>query len=274
MSRGYCFLGQLEYWRIHWRCIGGILKILILGDTHADANHVRYALQQALEAGCEQIIQLGDFGYFPRLPEGQRFLEQISNPPLLIYWVDGNHEDHESLNHAATEPVEVAPNIFYLPRGYCWRLGDLKALALGGAYSIDQAYRTLGHTYFVEETLRTQDIQRALSAETVDIIFSHDCPIGVDLTQHLNRRSYRTGKYPLSDANRKDIQGIVEALNPFCLFHGHHHASYSARLQLPAGLSCSVRGLDRNQKPEKSWIILDTDQLKNEIWLDRGVWLN
>ncbi|MGG6263131.1 hypothetical protein ACQ4M3_07615 [Leptolyngbya sp. AN03gr2] len=61
------------------------MKILILGDTHADPAHIHYAIEKAQTNGCEQIIQVGDFGYFPWLSECAAFLDSLQLPLPLYY---------------------------------------------------------------------------------------------------------------------------------------------------------------------------------------------
>lgn len=54
-----------------------IRRVLIAGDTHGNTAWVETLTRTAAALGCPVIIQLGDFSYFPRLPEGPHFLAAV-----------------------------------------------------------------------------------------------------------------------------------------------------------------------------------------------------
>ncbi len=239
------------------------MKVLLVGDVHGDLNFMKYCLQYAIENGCDQILQLGDFHYYPYYAHGIRFLEGL-NSEIPVYWLDGNHEDHSVIAHRARSPLEVAHNIFYLPRGYTWQLGDLKALALGGAYSIDRHRGEKDYDWFEEEVLTDKDVERACQAGEVDIMFTHDCPIGVPIKTILGLHAK---EYKDAISNRKALQVVVDAVKPKYLFHGHYHVRYETDLN-----GCKIIGLHCNDKREQSIYLLDTEQLKMDVFLTTGKW--
>ena len=51
------------------------MKVYILGDTHGREDAVDLSVRRAKAEGCNQIIQVGDFGYWPHVPSGQSFME-------------------------------------------------------------------------------------------------------------------------------------------------------------------------------------------------------
>lgn len=225
------------------------MRILLLGDTHGSVDHIRFAVKKAIAQDCEQIIQLGDFGYFPGTPETDKFLEEISSPKIPIYFIDGNHDNHWMLNHKAENPVEICSGVFYLPRGYRWNIGIWTLAALGGAYSIDRQRRTLGIDFWEEEVISYSDVARTLRGGDIDILLCHDHPAKVPLTTikgngiRINREAMR---------NSETLQAVVEACNVRSVFHGHHHKFYETTID-------GVRycGLDCNHRPERSWIVLE-----------------
>ena len=125
-------------------------RVLLVGDSHGDAPFLCERLSTAKEVGCDLVFQLGDFGY----AFVDSFLKSVSHRavqtgiPLLF--IDGNHDNHPWLrqrvdadNGADAPFVEIAPEVFYVPRGSIWTWKQMTFLALGGAYSIDRAGRYL-----------------------------------------------------------------------------------------------------------------------------------
>lgn len=240
------------------------MKVLLVGDVHADLNFLQYCINYAQENECEKIIQLGDFGYYPYQVFGIRFLEGIETE-VPIYWIDGNHEDFSMLTPNVTSPAEVAPNVFYMPRGYTWQLGEMNAMALGGAYSIDRRGRTKNLDWFEEEVLNYQDIDKACSATGIDVMFTHDCPLGVPIQTILGSKAREIEE---AIPNRRALQGVFDVVKPKYLFHGHYHRRYQTELN-----GCKIVGLDCNNKRNgDSVYVLDTEQVKLGIFLETGTW--
>jgi DNA repair exonuclease SbcCD nuclease subunit len=98
-----------------------------------------------------------------------------------IYFCDGNHEDHRSLRklsaNSGKQPLNVGPNVFYMPRGSILCLPDgRKVLFMGGAQSIDKSRRTPGYDWFEQELIQPQDLLN-LPEVKIDIVISHACPL-------------------------------------------------------------------------------------------------
>jgi len=52
-------------------------RVLIAGDTHGNTAWVETLTRTAAAQECPVMIQAGDFGYFPSLPDGPRFLAAV-----------------------------------------------------------------------------------------------------------------------------------------------------------------------------------------------------
>lgn len=194
------------------------MRVLFVGDVHANRVFIKSVYQKAKDEEVDKIVQVGDFGWWPRTVPGQRFiylassLASQSNIPLLF--VDGNHEDHDQLPHDATEVVELEPGIHYLPRGVVTTLGDSRVLGIGGAVSVDRQWRTEHVDWFREETANFAAYNKAATAEgSIDIVLAHDLPAGVDLeldypvtpnvAAHCNL--HRIGMRELMDIHKPDL---------------------------------------------------------------------
>ncbi|MDL2060498.1 metallophosphoesterase [Mesosutterella sp. AGMB02718] len=166
----------------------GLDKVLFCGDTHADFSFLQGALGILRPSVC---IVAGDFGYWRRsdFEEGAGegfFHEGLRHPGTRIFFCDGNHENHALLRRLVEtrgweKPIHVAPGLFYAPRGSTAVIRGRRVLFAGGAFSIDRAYREEGRTWFAEEEMGQEELERILKRsdlDSVDAVVSHTCPAG------------------------------------------------------------------------------------------------
>lgn len=138
------------------------MSTLIVGDMHGDKKNAISIFEVAIKNDCNKIICVGDFGYFPNLPECVEFLEFVSseaiNKGIHFSFVDGNHENHHSLNTFSGNTRMVYPGIEWNFRGKQWEDSGLTFISMGGAYSIDKEHRTMGVDWFPEERIKVKDV--------------------------------------------------------------------------------------------------------------------
>lgn len=230
------------------------MRILVVGDVHADISFLRYAYAYAAQNNCERIMQLGDFGYFPNTDWGSLFLSQASELAkhfsIDTYFLCGNHSDHSQLDHLSPTPVEVAQGIFYMPRGHVTRWGDSKIMTLGGAYSIDRENRILNVSYWEEEVISSSEYAHITARnKCVDILFAHDCPSRVSIEQILG-----PGSRPVEAAeyNREAVDAIARECDAMLIIHGRYHKKYMAVVD-----ATTVVGLADNRNKEEALMILE-----------------
>lgn len=132
-------------------------KILMVGDTHGNADHVEWAASIAEDIKADAIFQLGDFGYWEHGDDGS-FLDKCNaiagDYGMPIYWLDGNHENHTWLRERYINNtdvprdeygfVRIRKHLFHAPRAHTWTWNGVKFMALGGAYSVDKDWRLSG----------------------------------------------------------------------------------------------------------------------------------
>lgn len=197
------------------------MKILFLGDTHANIKLVNQAVNVSKNTKIDLIIQVGDFGYFPNLIP--TFLEQF-NSSVPFYFIDGNHEDHLSLKayQELDTPIEVKDNLFYCPRGIIHKIEGYNFLFMGGATSIDWRVRTPGVDYFTEENISQGQLMRCQSRlsnySKIDVMVTHESPYlppGIKPFEGTER-----------DSNKLAIKLLYEEVKPSLLVHGHYHTRY------------------------------------------------
>ena len=198
------------------------MRFLVVGDIHGDIAAIELAFKLALKHSVDKILQVGDFGYFPRIPSYRRFLRVCSRlaqtTGISIIFIDGNHEDHYALPHnvVVSSFHEVLPGVFWASRGLHFVFEATHFVFLGGAYSIDSNSRVVGATVFPDlECIRYKDIASTLSASTCDILICHDAPTTIDF--HLKHL------YSAGEANRRILDSIISTLTPKVVLHGHYH---------------------------------------------------
>ena len=184
-------------------------KIVVMGDIHGDFATLNTFINKHHP---KIILQVGDFGYWPNMTD-------VGTPKAqdtLIYFCDGNHEDHWALRDRTTD--ELWPNIHFMPRGSTLRLPDGRnVLFIGGGISIDKYRRTIGVSWFPEETITQKDISN-LPDETVDIVISHTCPNEFDIRGRFNMAKF-------DDPSQDALSVVLEKYNPALWYFGHFHVT-------------------------------------------------
>jgi hypothetical protein len=242
-----------------------VSTIMIAGDWH---GNTRWAVH-AIHEGCSQldgetklILQLGDFGIWCN---GHMYLEKLSaaleEEGAELFFIDGNHEDftllrkHAKANETPGVPFQIAPRIWYLPRGWRWKWHGRTWLALGGAASVDRAFRTEGHSWFREEEITLVQAGLVALAGPADVMITHECPRRV--TMHLPLGDpYPGWDLDVSRSHQELLDRIIDHVEPSWLFHGHMHLAHQGTFTYPHG-KVQVRGLNCDGRKE-NWAILDT----------------
>lgn len=246
------------------------MRIFLLGDTHGNKGWTTYSIKRAAELGIDQVLQLGDFGFWEHDPN-DRFMDVVAEAcdehSVSFDWIDGNHECHPLLrsrygptgdrrddNTTANGYVIRWPWLTYRPRGSRWSWDGRSFLGLGGAYSIDKPVRQVGRSWWHEEMITNVEAERAMVGGPVDVLVSHDvvAEAQIAMGMHRNWKSHH-----LTDANRQQLQRVKDRVRPKLIVHGHYHVRYREALDdgtQVVGLSWDGAGTD-------SWAVLDTETM-------------
>jgi predicted phosphodiesterase len=223
-------------------------KVLVVGDVHGDMVWMEeQVIPYAKATGCSKVMQLGDFGMVWNdstvHAELDDLNESLENAGLTLIFLPGNHENHPllALLAGAADQNEdghymLRPHVFYTGRLSAWTWDGLRMAAVGGACSIDRSVRIEGVSWWPEESLRPEEVAAATQLGPVDILFTHDAPMGVPM-----RLIPDVG----SAAHRVYMTQIAESLGPSYWYHGHYHEPLYYRFHHPQGVA-TVRGLDCN----------------------------
>ncbi len=190
--------------------------IMVVGDTHGRFKHFNNLIQTEKP---EIVLQVGDFGYWPRWADYR--IKDLKNEltGTRIYFCDGNHEDHWALKELKSfKDREIKKDVFYMKRGEVLSLPDgRKVLFMGGAASIDKSMRRFGIDWFPEEMITSMDIENLPDVD-IDIVISHTCPTEFknELLCIMDKNFY--------DPSEQALSYVLDKYMPKQWFFGHFHA--------------------------------------------------
>ena len=167
--------------------------IYYTGDMHGDVNKILYYVSEYNLTSEDVIVILGDVGvnYFGNDNGDKKKKRTLNKSGVPILCIHGNHEMRpESIGsykeiswHDGNVYVEEEfPNLLFAKDGEIYDLDDKKAIAIGGAYSVDKFYRlSKGMKWFADEQPSEEIKMRVIDKLdtvnwNVDIVLTHTCP--------------------------------------------------------------------------------------------------
>lgn len=268
--------------------IGPDSPIMFVGDTHGDLGFWGYLLHMADEFEVEQIIQLGDFGFWPHVGRGMNYLRELNKHlDVPLWWIDGNHDNHDyiaALPRRADGLVDIADRVTHVPRGARFQLAGTSFLAIGGAYSIDKDWRRdrmrqdayyrgrvdpKDAIWWAGEMVTEADVQRCLDGGEVDVVIAHDTPLSVAIESHFAIAGGYFVKADLdTQINRGRLERVLQGVRPKWWINGHYHLGYRETLLEDGEVFCRVVGLGANvghfdlaHDPKAAWWIATPREL-------------
>lgn len=171
--------------------------IYITGDTHGRIDIRKLSSAGLARAGVEPtgedyLIVCGDFGlvfhWQGQTPEERYWLDWLGRKPFAkVLFVDGNHENFDRLSSFPVEEWNgglvhrVTDSVFHLMRGCVFEVDGRRFLTMGGARSVDRAWRKEGKTWWPQEMPGEDDLRRAERSldscgRKVDFVVTHCAP--------------------------------------------------------------------------------------------------
>lgn len=205
--------------------------LTFVGDVHGwyavfERLHTRHHL-------TTPVIQVGDLGFTRKIrtdwPKGLGF---------DTYAIAGNHENHRWLEQF-TEVTEVAERLFFVPRGTVMELEGHRIGFMGGAESVDVAYRTPGVDWWPGERITEEEQQRLFNLQhPLDLLVTHSPPSEVIplVVGLIDRKSWGLPA-DWQDISSQRIQQLWEHHNRIPLVCGHLHSGKQVG-------TCRVLGID------------------------------
>lgn len=235
------------------------MSILLSGDFHDDVRgemgyltkeHLIKKYKRKLYKDINYHIILGDGGFlWPG--QGKReeaIFETLAERPFPILCVLGNHEpilgrtDLPMVDIGIGEKVTVIhekkPFLAYLQRGKIYNIDKRKFLVLGGALSIDKAYRKPNISWWENEYWSKEEEDNLFALlekeNSFDYVLSHTGPQRINAKLFMQFGEGYTPKFhdKVAELNER-IDKIINCKQWFC---GHwHHVCYHYDEELKRG---------------------------------------
>jgi calcineurin-like phosphoesterase family protein len=188
-------------------------KIVVIGDVHGKTGNYKRLVRDMPDG--QRSVQIGDMGVgFPGVVVHQMSMDHR--------WFRGNHDDpakcHQHPNYLGVQDWGFLPedNLFWL----------------AGAFSIDRIYRQIGVSWWQDEELSYQELQKAIGyyeAVKPRFVISHEAPAKAAK----NMLAFLSGSYfdaKLECANSRTaaaLQTMFDIWKPEQWIFGHYHVNRS-----------------------------------------------
>ena len=168
-------------------------RICVTGDTHGILDTYKILNFQDNENKLDYddyLIICGDAGIVWNNETLNESIDYYEAFGTNILFVDGNHENFDLLNSFNAEVWnggkvhKLSNHIYHLLRGEVFNILGKIFLAMGGAKSVDRAYRREHISWWEDEEITNQDLLNALGNlkehnNKIDFIISHSQPISI-----------------------------------------------------------------------------------------------
>ena len=221
--------------------------IYVTGDLHGeiDLPKLDYFVETKGKdlTRNDYVIILGDFGMlFSADTNYGYFYEEIrlreyfeEKYPWTTLFVDGNHENFVHLKKFRRQKWNggyvsfLTEHCIWLRRGQIYTIDGSTFLTIGGAYSIDKAWRAPLISWWADEAITKRDINTAKKnlakyGNKVDYILTHCAPTPIHQTIAKQEKysDYSHGSKPDSE-NEALLQEINEIADFKKWYFGHYH---------------------------------------------------
>jgi hypothetical protein len=193
----------------------------IIGDIHGKVTDYKfYSLgigrtRSGKEISVERSIQVGDFGMgFNKTPYWNDNMHQWFEANPGHRFIRGNHDD----------PAVCKTMPGYIPDGRV----EGHTMFVGGAWSIDHAWRTEGLTWWRDEECSVEQFNQIIDTYAVvrpRVMITHDCPTQAAIDIFKNRGLLWGGRDAKLENTRtaSALQAMFEIHQPDFWFFGHWH---------------------------------------------------
>lgn len=216
------------------------MSMYVTGDTHGYLDIKKIEVFSSNLKENDYLFIAGDFGlpfttkevnrYKKKLGDYSYWIRWMAELPCKILFVDGNHDNHDwwalqKVTEMYGGKVQIHPhaaNVIHLMRGQVYTIEGIKFFIMGGADSIDKAWRIEGVSWWRQEMPSKEEMDLAIENLekhnfTVDYIITHTC--GSSLLCKFYSHHHKTD----SLTNFFDYLEIDLKLNFKHWYFGHHH---------------------------------------------------
>lgn len=219
----------LEYQR---RIVLPDQRVAVCGDVHGNVGWLRMLAKAvtALAPDVTTLLQLGDWWMQPEDLDDAFAASNIKQ----IYVTLGNHEPWNEitplLDAYPTAAVRVSDITWLLPRPGRLRIGDRTVLSLGGASSVDKAWRQPEVSWWPDEEITQEHVAAAIASGPADLMLTHEGPArtpvrAVQEILRTNPMGFPDDALAASATSRARVAEVWDAARPELLLHGHMHVA-------------------------------------------------
>lgn len=208
-------------------------SVWVAGDWHGNIGWTQALIRATPEVNkhAETILQLGDFWPTDRFLSG---IDEASKRAGIkrVLFLPGNHEPWPQLiqieeDLAPDHAARISEVVWFLPRPFRFTAGGRTILALGGASSVDAAWRTPGADWWQEERISEAHEIAAINGGPADVMLTHESPLSaVPKVQQIieqNPHGFPVTELAMAATQRERVERVWEAVQPRLLMHGHMH---------------------------------------------------
>ena len=201
-------------------------KIFVTGDLHLDIDIKKLSFKnwpQSRELNKDDILIIcGDAGFtWNNSKEVKYWCDWLEDRPYTIVSVMGNHENYDILRSLPIENWnnakvhKVRQHVMYIENGEIFTLNNQTFFCIGGAHSVDKAYRKEGKSWWPQEIPSYAEFEYAANNlkeynYKIDYIISHTAPT------HIVKKLF-----PYEDASDAVTNFLEKYICGFCDFKQH-----------------------------------------------------
>ncbi len=214
--------------------------VVLTGDTHGDFERIFEFCEEYDTTTKDIMVILGDAGINYHLDgRDAQLKDELEELPLTLFCIHGNHEERPSNIPSYKEKQwqggavlyeEDYPNILFAQDGEIYDFAGKKAIAIGGAYSVDKYYRLSGGAPWFDSEQPDEWIKDYVEAQlerakwNVDYVLSHTVPLSFEPKEAFlpNIDSSTVDK-----STEKWLDAIESRLHYENWYAGHYHVDWN-----------------------------------------------
>lgn len=196
--------------------------VRFVGDIHGKFyDYEKHSLGMGVRHNTDTVpaysVQVGDFGIGFSSPywHDQVNSWMLDNPTHRF--IRGNHDNPELCKTMAG----------YIPDGTV----EKDVMYVGGAWSIDQAYRVEGVSWWRDEELSVHELDKLVSLfgkVKPRVMVTHDCPTSVAYEMFVSKNLALNNFPQIKTRTGEALQAMFELHQPEFWLYGHWHYTRSA----------------------------------------------